>query len=212
MSPSEPFPRKAALIAGFALLFMTFLGPFGFLTMQGHFDAGPTQENIAAIASSSAFTLAIAAFLVVAVLDIAAAWGLYVVFRAADPRMSLISAVLRVVYGLLLAALLLHLFRAAALAQDGSPATIEALSAFLDGWLLSLGIFGLHLVLLGLVGFKQTNLHNIIAALVVLAGLGYVIDALAPLVISDYALSVAAYVFVGELLLMFWLFWRAWQG
>ena len=82
----------------------------------------------------------------------------------------------------------------------------------MDGWRISLGIFGLHLIILGMVGFKLSNFHSILAFLLFLAGLGYVVDSIGPFVKDDYALNVAAYVFFGELLLMFWLFFRAWQG
>ena len=209
MAQTPEFPRRPALIAAWSLLIMTGLGPFALLTLQGHVDAGGSAENLAAIADGSRFIGVIAAFLVIAVLDVVIGWALFVVFRDADQRLSLISAILRIIYALALAALVIYLLDARGLAQDGSEAALQSIGDFSSGWLLALGAFGLHLVVLGLVGFKQTNLHNALAGLLVVAGLGYVADAIGPYALSGYAFNAAAYVFFGELLLMVWLFYRA---
>lgn len=212
LSQSE-FPKRAALVAAISLLLMTALGPFGLLTLEGHLANGATSENLTAISSGSTFVWVVYAFLAIALLDLAAAWGLHVVFRDSDVRLSLISAILRAVYGVALAVLaLLYLQPAPGLAIVSADPALQSISKFMDGWRISLGVFGLHLIVLGVIGFKALNFHSFLAALVVLAGVGYVVDAVGPALVNDYALNAAAYVFFGELLLMIWLFYRAWRG
>jgi hypothetical protein len=52
----------------------------------------------------------------------------------------------------------------------------------------------------------------LLAALVVLAGVGYLDDSIGTMFIADYGLTISTFTFVGEALLIFWLFWRAARG
>jgi hypothetical protein len=47
---------------------------------------------------------------------------------------------------------------------------------------------------------------------VLLAGVGYLADSIGTILIADYGLTVSTFTFVGEALLIFWLFWRAARG
>jgi hypothetical protein len=86
-----------------------------------------------------------------------------------------------------------------------------AAASFDTGWHLALGIFGLHLVGLGALLFRFTA-PRLLAALVVLAGAGYLADSIGTIFVADYGLTVSTFTFVGEALLIFWLFWRAARG
>lgn len=206
MTGSSPFPRSAALVAGFGLLIMAALGPFGLFTITA-IDTAPTPDTALALAQSPRFTAAIAAFLAIAALDVAVAVGLNGVFRPAAPSLSRLAMWLRIVYALALAVLAIYLVLAR-LATDGVAAQ-GYVSAFSRGWLLSLGVFGLHLVAVAAAGLRAPYLPAFIAWLIGLAGLGYVADALGTFLVPGYALNLAAYVFIGEIVLMVWLIFRA---
>jgi hypothetical protein len=47
-----------------------------------------------------------------------------------------------------------------------------------------------------------------LAALVVVAGGGYLVDSAGTILIAGYGLSISTFTFIGEALLIFWLFWR----
>jgi hypothetical protein len=215
--------RKVALAAAFSLLFIALLAPFaqfGVLkTLIVPADAAATTSNIAA--SLGLFQAAIVAFLIVAVLDVVVAWGFYLLLRPVNEGLARLVGSLRVVYAALFAFALLNLVAAAGLVQSATGAALQsgpiqaqvaaAVASFDTGWHLALGIFGLHLVGLGALLFRFAA-PRLLAILVVLAGIGYLADSLGTIFIADYGLTISTFTFVGEALLIVWLFWRAARG
>ena len=219
---TEP-KTKVALAIGFGLLLMAILAPFaqfGVLkTLIVPADAAATTSNIAA--SLGLFQAAIVAFLIVAILDVVVAWGFYVLLRPVNEGLARLVGSLRVVYAALFAFALINLFDAAGLVQSATGTALQsgplqaqvaaAVAAFDTGWHLALGIFGLHLVGLGALLFRFAA-PRLLAILVVLAGIGYLADSLGTMFVSGYGLTISSFTFVGEALLIFWLFWRAARG
>ena len=217
--------RQAALAAGFGMLLMTCLAPianFGILQkliVPG--DAQATAQNIAA--AQGLFRIAVGCFFGVAILDLVVAWGLYFVFERVNRSLSLLAALLRVVYASMFAVALNDLLAALQLA-DGADflktfgtGQLQAqmlilLNAFQSGWDLALIVFGLHLCVIGALAFWSGNGLRVLGILVAVAGFGYIVDGSGKLLVPDYSLNVATYTFVGELLLMFWLFLRGVRG
>lgn len=207
-NPPEIYPRRAALVAGLSLLAMTGLGPFALLTIQGALSAGASPETLAML-SHMRFVLVVVAFLLIAALDIAAALALYRVFRPAQIALSMLAATLRIIYAGALVMITTYLYYVRAFAQEGSSAALVPLKLFTDYWTVILGLFGLHLVVLGAVALKARYAPKLIGAVVILAGLGYVADAAGGFIGSRT--TFAAYLFFGELVLMLWLFVTAWR-
>ncbi|MGP1673972.1 MAG: DUF4386 domain-containing protein [Candidatus Limnocylindrales bacterium] len=215
--------RRLALVTAFSLLLMALLAAFaqfGVLkTLIVPADAAATTNNIAA--SSGLFGAAIAAFLIVAILDVVVAWGFYVLLRPVNKNAAVLVASLRIVYAALFAFALLSLVDAARLAARVTGTALQSAvlqaqvaasaASFDTAWHLALGIFGLHLVGLGVLLFRFAA-PQLLAALVVLAGVGYLADSLGTIFIADYGLTISTFTFVGEALLIFWLFWRAARG
>lgn len=215
--------RRVALATAVGLLFMAILAPianFGVLqTLIVPTDAAATTNNIAA--SAGPFGAAIAAFLAVAILDVVVGWGSYRLMRPVHQRTALLVGWLRVVYAVAFAVSLLGLVDAARLVGGATGSALQSASlqaqvassvaTFDTGWHLALGIFGLHLVGLGFL-LSRFAAPRLLAGLVALAGLGYLVDALGKLLIADYALTIGTFTFVGEALLIFWLFWFAARG
>ena len=89
-SLSEGSRRRYALTAGLGLLALALLaavGYFGILvTLVVPDDAAATVANLTA--SNGQFRIAIAAFLVVIVLDVIVAWALYVLLRPLNNRLA----------------------------------------------------------------------------------------------------------------------------
>jgi hypothetical protein len=211
MTNPTPFPRYAALVAGLGLLTMTGLGPFGLLTLQGLSTGEASADTLAAIAEGARFAGVIWAFVVIALADIAVAVALHVIVHRDAPRLSALAMALRVIYAVILGLLVIHLTTARGLAGDGGPAALAAIGRFMDGWTLSLGIFGAHLLALCAAALRGQIVPHWLAWLVGLAGLAYVVDAAGPLILPGYSLTLAAWLFFGELLLMLWLLFRSWR-
>jgi hypothetical protein len=221
--PRGSSQRRVGLVTAFSLLLMAILAPFaqfGVLkTLIVPADAAATTTNIAA--SSGLFQAAIAAFLIVAILDVAVAWGFYVLLRPVNERLALLVGSLRIVYAAAFAIALVNLVDAAQLVHGATGTALQSrplqaqvaasVASFDSGWNLALGIFGLHLVGLGPLLFRLPA-PRLLAALVVVAGAGYLADSVGKLLIADYGLTISTFTFVGEALLIFWLFWRAARG
>ena len=75
-------------------------------------------------------------------------------------------------------------------------------------------VFGLHLVVLGVLVFRSGNGNalRVLGVLVVVAGLGSLVDGCGKLLPRDYSLTVAVFTFVGEPLLMCVLLWQGIRG
>lgn len=219
---TEP-KTKVALAIGFGLLLMAILAPFaqfGVLkTLIVPADAAATTSNIAA--SLGLFQAAIVAFLIVAILDVVVAWGFYVLLRPVNEGLARLVGSLRVVYAAVFAFALVNLLDAAGLVHSATGAALQSaqlqaqvaasVAAFDTGWHIALGIFGLHLVGLGALLFRFAA-PRLLAILVVLAGIGYLADSLGTVFVPGYGLTISTFTFVGEALLIFWLFWRAARG
>jgi len=214
---------KVALATAVSLLLMAILAPlaqFGVLkTLIVPADATATTSNIAA--SLGLLQAAIVAFLIVAILDVVVAWGFYVLLRPVNEWLARLVGSLRVGYAALFAFALLNLVDAAGLVHSATGTAAQsgplqaqvaaAVASFDTGWHLALGIFGLHLVGLGALLFRFAA-PRLLAILVVLAGIGYLADSLGTMFVPGYGLTISTFTFVGEALLIFWLFRRAGQG
>jgi hypothetical protein len=216
--------RNVALVAAIGLLLMALLAPFAQFGVLASLivptDAMATTNNIAA--SMGLFGAAIAAFLVVAILDVVVAWGMYVLLRPLNEPVALLVAWLRVVYAVVFAYALLNLLDVAQLLNGASAATLQSdqlhtqvatsVAAFRNGWDLALAIFGLHLVGLGGLLYLSADFPKVLGALVILAGTGYLADSFGRIVVPGYTLTISTFTFVGEALLIVWLFKLAIRG
>lgn len=227
--PKRPVPkgisqRRVALTAAIGLLLMAVLAPLAhFGVLQNLFvlgDAAATVENI--IASGGLFRLAIATLLVVTFLDIVVAWALYVLLKPVNETLALLVGWLRLVAPAVFAVALANLLDVAKLLGTAEPSTLgpdqlgaqvmASIASFGNGWDMSLAIFGLHLVGLGYLLFRSIQFPRFLGVLVVVAGGGYLADTFARILVPDFEVTFSVFTFVGEALLIFWLFWRAIKG
>lgn len=214
--PNTALEKRFALLAGAALLMMAVLAPiafFGFLEPTRVLDDSAAQVE-AMQASEGMFRISIVIFLIVAVLDILVAWGLYGVFSSTHPQLSRLTAWFRLIYTAVLlvatASLVDALNRLQVPLTDTDLWTLQVQNGF-DGFFitfnLGLGIFGCHLVSLGYLIMRSRVLPGFLGILVGIAGLGYLADTLGTTLISGYDLNLAGFTFIGEVLLIGGLFW-----
>jgi hypothetical protein len=163
-------------------------------------DVVRSANDIAA--SEGLFRAVIAALFVVVVLDIVVAVALYRVFSPVSKNISLLAATFRLVYAAVFLVAVGHLLNVLHLLD--TPQTLgRELDAFNDLWLTGLGLFGCHLLVLGFLAYRSTYVPKVLGALLAIAGLGYVTDAIGAIFSRD--LGVAAFTFLGEFLLAVWL-------
>ncbi|MDH5396614.1 MAG: DUF4386 domain-containing protein [Cyclobacteriaceae bacterium] len=206
--------KQAAVIAGLGLLLMALIAPFSyFQVVEGLIvpgDAAATAVNVSS--SANALRWAIVGFLIIIILDVLVAWALYVFLRPVNKMLSLLAAWFRVIYAALFAVALNDLFGVLHLVGNTGLADFPVhgqmmlfLQNFQSGWDLSLFVFGVHLLLLGVLMYQSGYMPKILASLVVLAGIGYGVDSIGKTLWATYTLDLAIYTFPGEVLLIFWL-------
>jgi hypothetical protein len=203
----------ASTTAGLALILVAVLAAFGEFAVVEHLvvdgNAARTAANIAR--SETLFRLGITSLLVVACLDVVVAWGLYRVFKPVDTGLSMLAAWLRVAYAAIFAVAIAQLIGVLHLLPGTSGETAQIMmqvQAYKDIWNAALVLFAVHLILLGILAWKATYTPSWLGALLVVAGIGYVIDAFGTVLLADYRANVAAFTFVGELILIGWLLVR----
>jgi hypothetical protein len=138
------------------------------------------------------------------------------VFSPVDKSISMLAAAFRLVYaGVFMVAVgqLLGVLRL--LGNDDHLALFSAgqlhaqallgINAFSDLWDVGLGLFGLHLLVIGYLAHRSGYVPKFLGILLAIAGLGYVIDSLGVMLSQDSWPTVAAYTFIGEFLLALWL-------
>jgi hypothetical protein len=212
--------RKVALIAGLGLLGMALLAPFALLGVLPNLvvpaDAAATVNNF--IASEGLFRIAIAAVLIVTMLDILVAWALYVLLRPVNRTVALLVGWLRLVAAAAFLAALTNLLDVAQLLGGAErsalqPEQVQAqVMASIASFDIMLAIFGLHLLGLGYLLFRSADFPRFLGVLVVIAGGGYLADTFTRILIPDFVFTFSVFTFIGEPLLIVWLFYRAIKG
>ncbi|TWT05602.1 DUF4386 domain-containing protein [Planococcus sp. CPCC 101016] len=206
-----------AIIALFANFFV-----FESLIVPG--NAAATVENL--LANDLLFRFGIAGFIIVLLLDVVVSWSLYILLRQVNKNLALLAAGLRLVFTAIFAAAMfnflsvLQLIRGEMYLGAMETSQLQAqvmllIDAFNNGWLIGLVFFGFHLLLIGYLVFKSKFMPKTIGILVMLAGLGYLIDNFAQVLFSNYndyatifLLIVAVPGVIGELVLAIWLLFK----
>ncbi len=220
--------RSAARVAGTGYLSIFFLAILSEFVVRQRLvvpaDPVATAANVAG--SAGLVRVGIAGYAVIFLLDVAIAWGLYVMFRPAAAQRSLLAAWFRLAYTVFLGVAAVFMFLALQLATGAGYAGMAAaqrntwlmltLDAFDYTWLVGLAAFGVHLVLVGRIMVTTGTGPRWLGWVLSVAGAAYVLDTLAHTLLSTYAdhadlflVLVAVPSVVGELAFTVWLLARA---
>lgn len=189
----------------------------GTLVVPG--DAAATATNI--IASESLFRLGLVGDLIAFLCDAAVSVLLYVLLLPVDKTLSLLAAAFRLIAHPAIAAInlvnhfaALYLLRGSGIGAAFDTGQLHEIAMFfLDlhgtGYLIAGAFFGVHLLLLGYLLVRSGYMPRVLGVLVVVAGLGYLIDSfgtfLTPGFQQLYAWIVGVTAVAGEVSLCLWL-------
>ncbi len=182
-----PPARGAAIAAGAALAAMAALAPPVLLVAIPH--------GLAALGAIGA--------LVIAALDAIVALALVPVLEPGGRVLAQTTAALRVAYAAVFAVAASEL-----LASDD----LAAAARFDRVWDAALFLFGVHLVLLGVLVWRAPGAPRWLGALVGIGGLAYLADTVIAAVAPASGVSVGAVSAVGEIALAVWLLARGGRG
>jgi hypothetical protein len=224
----ELSPGRAAWFAGLAYAALFVLAIFAnFAVRERLVDIDDPVGTMADIADNEQLVrIAMLAFLIIFVLDIAVSWLLHLVLRHTGERRSLLAAWFRIAYTVFLGVAIVFMFVGLRLVDDTGFATsidpdaraaqtVLAFDAFNATWMIGLVLFGLHLIVLARILWTSAIAPRWMAGVVGLAGTVYLIDTLGYTLLTDYeqyasvftAIVVLPAVF-GEASLTFWLLRR----
>lgn len=195
--------NQSAVIAGIGLLLMAVFAIFATSnTINLVSDTNIQEIPVAKL------RLGIFFFVLVAVLDIVVAWALYIFLKPINKSLSLLAALFRLIYSVLLFASLFGIIQALSTNNFSQETLVSGISRFNANWEFSLIIFSLHLIVLGYLLFKAGYMKHILGILVLICGAGYLFDGLGKLLFENYNFSLTMFTFVGEVVLLIWLLTR----
>ncbi len=218
----ETSPQTYARIGGALYLFIIVAALFGefvrdTLIVRG--DATATANNI--LGSETLFRVALAGEMLTCVCDIALAMILYVLLKPVSRNLALLAAFNRVAFIAVYAvAKLFEVVALLALGRAGylkafDPQQLHALayaSLMLHEfgyWGISIIFFGVTCVLLGYLIYRSGYLPMLVGVLLVIAGLGYLTNSFALILVPAFARSLGPWVVLpalpAELGLALWL-------
>lgn len=215
--------RKSALIGGTALIIMALVAFFSYgfvhenLVLQE--DASATFNNLTS--STMLFKAEIFGWIIILIADIVVTWAFYIFLEPINRSLALLAACLRLTYTTILGMAILNLV--VVLLLSSGTFTINQLQAhvmlflkvFETIWAIDLIIFGGHLMVIGYIAFKSSEIPNVISILLLLAAIGYIIINLFITFFSQYdtVISILKLIFnipmiLGELGFGIWLLIR----
>ncbi|MBD3275787.1 MAG: DUF4386 family protein [Candidatus Marinimicrobia bacterium] len=207
-----------ARLTGVLFIVMTIAGPFSMVFVPSQIitpgDAAATAIQLAE--SERLFRFGLLGHIIILFADIGVALLLYVLLKPAGKALSLIAAGFRMVMvairsvNLMLYFLALLLVSGAGYLAVFESAQLDALvlislNLFERGVAIDLLFFGPHLILVGYLIVRSQFIPGIIGYMVILSGLGYLIDHAALFLAPGYNLNLVLYTFWGEVVLAFWL-------
>lgn len=197
-----------------ALALVAVLGFAGLGAVESLRSSGAAADVI--VEAPERFGWAILALSVVAVLDIVVAWGLWRVFRGGQPGGSALAAAFRIAYAAAFVGAIAQLDHAVRIATGADDAAVDPargalveqqVQGFDAAWSGALVLFAAHLVVIGWLLMRRSGVvATVLGVLVAAAGLGYAADSVIRILAPDLGVGVAVFTFVGEVLLIGWLF------
>lgn len=220
--PAQWSVRNASLTAGIALLLMSVVAIFGnVVVVDGLVTEGDAAQTAGDLTDAAGlFGLGIVGLIVVIALDVVVAWALYRVFSPVNVSLSMLAAIMRLVYSAVFMVAIGQLLGVLRLLNDdGTRAVLGAdlvqvqamqgMTAFNDIWYVGQFLFGIHLVLIGYLAYRSGYVPRVLGALLVIAGLGYGADSLGAVLAQSSWTDISSFTFLGEFLLALWLVIRA---
>lgn len=213
---AETSPLVRARVAGALYLFANLFAPFTLLYLPARFlvrgDTAATASNI--IASETLFRFGIVGNLFTFIANIFLALALYQLLKVVNKNMAAVMVILFLI-GVPIAMLnevsqlaILRLLSGAdylnAYATDQLQALVYVLLGLHDqGLLIAHIFFGLWLLPMGFLVFKSAFIPKIVGVLLVIAGVGYVVQSFAAF--FGYNVNIILFTGLGELVFLLWL-------
>lgn len=186
--------KQSGKISGIAYV-MIFLAGFyaNFAILESLIDSNPLITTANFINNHSQFGNGLIGFLIMLFFDLVLVWSLFGMTKSISKNTSYIASFFRLLHALLFGFALFKLWEIYKLTFKASNSTnlqnsvSELLFDFDTLWTVGLLFFGVHLILLGYLAIKSTYIPKALGLLLLLAALGYIVDGMAKLFMSNYS-------------------------
>lgn len=186
--------KQMAKISGLAYLMIFTAGFYAnFAVLEGLIDtSNPSITTSNFINKHSQFGNGLIGFLVMLFFDLVLVWSLFGITKSISKNISYLASFFRLLHALLFGFALFKLWEIYQLTFKTSNSinlqnsVSELLFDFDTLWTVGLLFFGVHLILLGYLAIKSTDISKTLGLLLILAAVGYIIDGLAKLFMSNY--------------------------
>lgn len=208
--------RIFAKITGYSLLLMAIIAGFAFgyafpkIFNPGQLDI--VQSNLAG--NLQLYKLMLLAILIVLLLDLLVSWTLYRYFKNDNKKIALLSSILRIVYTVIFGIAVFYLTKNLHPTETSNEIIINNFQLFHSIWSAGLIIFGIHLLLVGILMKLHTRIPKILWYLALIAGASYVVVHFLKLTFfqSDFTrileMILALPMTIGELGLAVWIIFK----
>lgn len=176
--------KKRGLIAGVSLIIMAVAAGFAYGYVHNRLIMESAEITFQHLQTNKTlFISGLAAWVIIFITDLIVAVNMFLFYRSTDRVISMLTAILRIIYTLVLGVAIAHLFKVLPMLNwaietgEISPAynVVEQINQFEKIWSIGLIIFGFHLVGLGYLSYKSTFTPRILAILLYIAGVSYVL-------------------------------------
>jgi hypothetical protein len=199
MTHPSPAAGPTARRAGAAYLLLIAAGIFAEFFVRSQLvvpgEASATAANIAA--QEGLFRWGITGDLIMLLCDVFLAWAFYVLLKPVSRNLALLAAFFRLVHAAIYGANLLNLFFVLQLSGGPgflapfAPDQIHALMLMFmgghaTGYLIGLVFFGVYCLILGRLVMRSELFPAVLGVLLMVAGVGYLIDSFAQVLYAGY--------------------------
>jgi hypothetical protein len=199
-------PATASLVSGLGLLAMVVLMTAGYFGgVVPLITPGDAAKTAADISQSGLIYLAgVACVFLVTLIDVPVAVAWFALFKNVNRRLSTAAAWMRVAFAALFAVATGQLAYAYTVLNQPELA-LHAIGSFRTIWLISLGLFGLYLILVGYLEVRSAFVPKVFGVLLVISGTGYIIDAIGVAFVDAFTPMYGLFAIIGETAGIFWL-------
>ena len=208
--------RQTALISGWSLIMMAILAAFSFGYAFPEFyqpdQINSFKDNI--LNKKELYRIMLIGGLLILILDLLVSYTLYCYFKNDNNKISLASSTLRIVYTLILGLATYYLTKNLSPIEFNSQLIVDNFKLFQLTWSAGLIIFGIHILLIGILMKLHNGIPKILWCLTLIAGVSYIAVHLLKLTnpnsefVSTLEIILALPMAVGELGLAIWLIVR----
>lgn len=219
--------KKQGVIAGISLIIMAIAAGFSYGYVHSSLvddSAIITYKNL--ISNKSLFFAGLFSWTIIFITDLIVAIALFYYFRKTDRRVSLITALIRIVYTLILGFAILQLFKIIPIISSDklliNSFKINEVTSHLQNfertWSQGLIVFGFHLIGLGYLSVKSSSVNRLLGYLLYLGGISYIlihtaqqISLVNTNVINTAEKLLSLPMALAEILLAFWLIYKGFK-